>query len=218
LPIGYDGAERPQMLAIVAAASELPGPVYVHCHHGKHRGPAAAAWIAMAGGDWPAERALAWLEQAQTSPSYRQLYRQVESFVRPTADELAGVDRSFPEISEVPMLVEQMVEIDRRWQRLEEAAEAAAASDAPLSCNAALDPAHLATLLAEQLRELGRTADAQSRPTDFRALLLESEEASAALARGLAGWKSAAASRFSVEHGLEQVAETCRACHARFRD
>ena len=39
LPIGYDGVPREQAVRLVQAVKTLPGPVYVHCHHGKHRGP-----------------------------------------------------------------------------------------------------------------------------------------------------------------------------------
>src|SRR5436305_114465 len=45
LPVGYDGIPRGRVLALAKAARDLPGPVYVHCHHGKHRGPAAVAAI-----------------------------------------------------------------------------------------------------------------------------------------------------------------------------
>jgi protein tyrosine phosphatase (PTP) superfamily phosphohydrolase (DUF442 family) len=43
LPVGYDGISREQAVRIIKAARTLPGPVFVHCHHGKHRGPAAVA-------------------------------------------------------------------------------------------------------------------------------------------------------------------------------
>src|SRR6185369_3210497 len=48
LPIGYDGVPVKQAERMVKAAETLPGPVYVHCHHGLHRGPAGAAVICMA--------------------------------------------------------------------------------------------------------------------------------------------------------------------------
>src|SRR5438094_677830 len=39
LPIGYDAVPREQALRIARAIRDLPGPVYIHCHHGRHRGP-----------------------------------------------------------------------------------------------------------------------------------------------------------------------------------
>jgi protein tyrosine phosphatase (PTP) superfamily phosphohydrolase (DUF442 family) len=45
LPFGYDGIPRQRILELAKAVRDLPGPVYIHCHHGKHRGPAAASAI-----------------------------------------------------------------------------------------------------------------------------------------------------------------------------
>ena len=42
VPVGYDGIPREEAWRLAKAARDLPGPVYVHCHHGMHRGPAAA--------------------------------------------------------------------------------------------------------------------------------------------------------------------------------
>src|SRR5262245_3837035 len=36
LPIGYDGVPRAKALRLARAVRDLPGPVYLHCHHGKH--------------------------------------------------------------------------------------------------------------------------------------------------------------------------------------
>ena len=41
-PIGYDGVPREQALRMIKAVQVAKGPVYFHCHHGKHRGPAGA--------------------------------------------------------------------------------------------------------------------------------------------------------------------------------
>jgi protein tyrosine phosphatase (PTP) superfamily phosphohydrolase (DUF442 family) len=40
LPIGYGGVSEEQGLRLARAVHDLPGPIYLHCHHGKHRGPA----------------------------------------------------------------------------------------------------------------------------------------------------------------------------------
>src|SRR5262249_7822843 len=41
LPFGYDGCPTARALEIIRAVRDLPGPIYLHCHHGKHRSPAA---------------------------------------------------------------------------------------------------------------------------------------------------------------------------------
>src|SRR5262245_50112426 len=43
LPHGYDGVPPERMKELAKAVRDLPGPIYIHCHHGKHRSPAAAA-------------------------------------------------------------------------------------------------------------------------------------------------------------------------------
>jgi hypothetical protein len=57
LPIGYDGVPQQQGLRIARAARDLPGAVYIQSHHGKHRGPAAAAVVRLCLDRSPAARA-----------------------------------------------------------------------------------------------------------------------------------------------------------------
>ena len=118
LPIGYDGVPREQAVKLVKAMKTLPGPVYVHCHHGKHRGPAAAAVCGLATEGWTEEQALAWMERAGTSPDYRGLYTSAREFVRPSAEELERAGTELPERAKVPALAELMVQVDERWDHL----------------------------------------------------------------------------------------------------
>src|SRR5262249_33410514 len=75
LPVGYDGAPEAQPLRLARAVRDLPGPVYVHCHHGKHRGPAAAAVVLRCLDEsCGADAATAWMRQAGTDPHYGGLY------------------------------------------------------------------------------------------------------------------------------------------------
>ena len=43
LPVTYSGIKPEEGKAIAKALEELPGPIYLHCHHGKHRSAAAVA-------------------------------------------------------------------------------------------------------------------------------------------------------------------------------
>ena len=54
IPIGYDGVDPEAQAALTRVVREIEGPVFLHCHHGKHRGPAAAAVMCMAAGDMDA--------------------------------------------------------------------------------------------------------------------------------------------------------------------
>src|SRR5262245_28510235 len=98
LPIGYDGVPREQALRIARAIRDLPGLVYLHCHHGHHRAPAAAAVANLCLDErCSATDAVAFLKEAGTSPKYKGLYASAEDFRRPTPGELDAVADDFPE-------------------------------------------------------------------------------------------------------------------------
>ena len=53
IPLGYDTVDDRAVGSLTRVAREPLGPLYVHCHHGKHRGPAAAAIICLAASCMP---------------------------------------------------------------------------------------------------------------------------------------------------------------------
>ncbi len=73
LPHGYDGIPSDRGVQLAKALRELPGPVYIHCHHGKHRSPAAAAVACVGVGFIDNKTANAFLKQAGTNPLPRTL-------------------------------------------------------------------------------------------------------------------------------------------------
>ncbi len=79
LPHSYDGVPAERAKELAKAVRDLPGPVYIHCHHGKHRSPAAAAVACVGAGLLPPSNALKVLETAGTSKSYRGLYQSAEN-------------------------------------------------------------------------------------------------------------------------------------------
>ncbi|MEZ6069075.1 MAG: hypothetical protein R3C10_02145 [Pirellulales bacterium] len=78
LPHGYDGIPEERGRELAKAVRELDGPIYIHCHHGKHRSPAAATVACVSTGLLPANEAVAVLKLAGTSPNYRGLYESAE--------------------------------------------------------------------------------------------------------------------------------------------
>src|SRR5690606_26674668 len=99
LPHGYDGISTNIQLQLASAAGTLPGPIYVHCHHGMHRGPAAAAVVCMANDGWTAAQATAWLHAAGTSTNYAGLFGTVRDFKIPSTETLRSVSTNFPEVA-----------------------------------------------------------------------------------------------------------------------
>lgn len=203
LPIGYDGvpAERVPELAS-AAATAGGGLIYVHCHHGKHRGPAAVAVLCEATASWSPQAAEAWLRKAGTAEEYTGLYRAVREFRPVTKEQLAKVG-VLPEVAKTPALVDTMVKLDDRFDLLKAAQKAGRKADA----------ASHATLLWEHLRELARTEDTAKRPADYRAKLTESTQAADALRAALR-----ASSPTAADAAMKQMGESCAACHKAHRN
>ena len=108
IPFGYDGIPTNRVVELVKAAQTLDGSFYVHCHHGKHRGPAAVAVMCEAVSGWSTDLAEQWLRQAGTASDYPGLYRNVREFKLPSAAELAAV-KKLPEVAQRSSLVETMV-------------------------------------------------------------------------------------------------------------
>jgi protein tyrosine phosphatase (PTP) superfamily phosphohydrolase (DUF442 family) len=200
LPLGYGGVTREQAVRLAKAAAALPGPVYVHCHHGKHRGPTAAALMCQSRIDgWSADEAHAFLVTAGTDPRYEGLYAAVREFRPPSAEELAGETADFPEVAEVGGLAARMVEVQDAWDRLKQA---------PFGARAGL-----AVQLVEHYREAARLPEVRARPDTFLSLLAEAErgarELESAIRSGdIARWAAAA----------DRSARQCAACHRDYRD
>jgi len=217
LPVGYDGLPREQVVDLIRAVRTLPGPVFVHCHHGKHRGPTAAAVCGMATEGWSKERARLWMERAGTSPDYRGLFATVEGFREPTPEELAARVTTLPERAKVPALVTMMVRIDETFDHLKLAQKAG--FRAPLS-HPDLDPPHEALMLVELLREVRRHHEASAKGEEFLRQVGESERQAAELQRNLRGLDTAHSTgiRERAEAAFMGVGKGCTSCHARFRD
>ncbi len=211
LPFGYDGIPTNRTVELVKAAQTLGGPIYVHCHHGLHRGPAAVAVMCEAVAGWSTNVAEQWLKQAGTSPDYPGLYRSAREFKAPTAAELAAV-KTLPEVARTSSLVETMVTVDEHFARLKAAQKTAWKN---VFGQPDLAPAPEATLLWEQLRELARLADTTARPDDYRAKLADSEKAADQLRALL---KASPLDATPADDAFKKVGATCGACHKAYRN
>jgi protein tyrosine phosphatase (PTP) superfamily phosphohydrolase (DUF442 family) len=213
MPVGYDGIPRERALQLARAVRDLPGPVYVHCHHGKHRGPTAAAAIMLClEEDFTADAADAWLKQAGTDPHYKGLVGLPQTLQRPAPGELDNVSADFPEVAPVGPLAEIMVQIDERWGHLQ--ALRNAGWQTPVG-HADLDAPHEALQLVEQFRELARSADLPDRPAAFRALLDVATTNAQTLEKCL---RRPTIDGDAVEAAFRASAAACTRCHESFRD
>ena len=182
LPHGYDGISEDRVHELAKAVKDLPGPIYIHCHHGKHRSPAAAAVACVAAGLVPDTQALAILKLAGTSRRYRGLYRSAGNAKVLPPEFLDQLVVEFRETADVPLMVESMVAIEQTHDRLVRLAEANWKS---VQQDPDLDPAHQALLMHEHFTELGRTTEVRQMPEGFLRLLRDSESAARSMENAL---------------------------------
>ena len=215
VPIGYDGIKSGQALQLAQAANSLPGPIYIHCHHGNHRGPAAAAVAAVSLDGWSPETVRAWLMLAGTSTNYGGLYRDAEGFQPPPKAQLRRSPSSFVAHAPVPSLVESMVAVDHHWDALK--AVRAAQYTTPVS-QPDLVPVREARLLYELFRESARTDPRSQQNLALREALAQAAEATSALERTLAELTNGSGTRDVAESAFQSVQKSCVTCHRKFRD
>ncbi len=216
LPVGYDGVPREQGLRLARAVRDLPGPVYLHCHHGKHRGPAAAAVVRLClDPACPVEAAVEDMRRAGTDPRYVGLYDSPRKVGRPTAAELDAVAADFPEVAEVTGLAQFMVRVDECWERLKLVRDAGWVRPPK---HPDVDPPHEAVLLAEHYREAARCDDAAGRPEELRRGLEDAEQTARSLEEALRPVPGRPVDAAAAQRAFQAAADACSHCHARYRD
>jgi protein tyrosine phosphatase (PTP) superfamily phosphohydrolase (DUF442 family) len=212
IPIGYDGISTEVAIRIAKAVRDLPGPIYLHCHHGKHRGPAAAAVaVGCLEETVKAEDLVAFLQTAGADPRYTGLYEIVRSARPLSREQLDAVPNNFPEIAEVPDIVRLMVRIDQTWDRLK-ACEKVGWKPPPEHPD--VTPAHEALQLLEHFRETARLPGAENWPPTFRQNRTEAEAAATELERALRTNDGSA----TIGKAFARNAAACTHCHQSFRD
>lgn len=212
LPYGYDGIPTNRVAELAKVATTVEGPIFVHCHHGKHRGPAAVGVMCEATGTWTTNQANQFLHSAGTSSDYPGLYHAVQRFSMPSAAVLAGISTNFPAVAKTSSFVDTMVTIDGMFDRLK--AVQKAGWEAPKN-HPDVSPQHEAVLLWEQFRELGRTEDVAQRTEDFRRKLHASERITEQLRDAL---REKSRDTVAADLAFKQIGESCLNCHERYRN
>ncbi len=218
LPHGYDGVPMQRAKELAKAVREFDGPIYIHCHHGKHRSPAAASVACVAAGLIPASQSIAVLHMAGTSPHYRGLFESVRKAKPIDGAVLDELVVEFFESVEVPPLAEAMVAMGHTHDRLQLIARAAWR---PPADHPDVDPAHEALLMREQFTELLRTEYVQAEPEQFREILRASEAAARSLENALRSQStdlSRVADTANARIMLTKISANCVKCHTQYRD
>lgn len=207
IPIGYDCIPDTAAAALTRVVREIDGPIYFHCHHGQHRGPAAAAIACLASRKTSDTSALKFLELAGTGKEYAGLWRDVAAF-RPPAP-----DARLPELverAEVDSLSAAMAVLDRQWDNLKFCRDAGwkTPKDHP-----DLDPPQAALLVREAFTEAVRGLGANSPRPELKEWLTDAQAQALAIETDLAH-----ARHEQLATKLQALEQSCKTCHAKFRN
>ena len=202
VPIGYDGIDERSRGSLARVAQDIPGSIYVHCHHGKHRGPAAAAILCRADDGRSAEAARAILEKAGTGREYIGLWRDVEQFVKPGGELPALTERA-----EVESLASAMARIDRTFDRLKMLSQAKWQQPLPEH------PDVVANSEALQLLELFTESARVAKPADLQQGLQKAAALAEQLKTSVSSGDTAKSDKLLID-----FSSGCTSCHKQFRN
>jgi protein tyrosine phosphatase (PTP) superfamily phosphohydrolase (DUF442 family) len=216
LPIGYNGFDEARKLELARAVHDLPGPIYVHCHHGKHRSAGAAATVAVALGLMGTEQAIARMHVSGTAPGYKGLYACAAG-AQPLSDaQLREARVDFPAVTRPNGFVAAMVSIDEELDHLKaiEAAGWSVPTDHP-----DLVPVAVAGAIADHFRLLQDDKESKARPQAFRDMLAAAARDAQAIEDVLATPPSTGGARAAaLAAPMRALAASCKDCHVRYRD
>lgn len=205
VPIDYNAVPDSAAAAAVRIERETEGPIYFHCHHGYHRGPALAAAAVQAETNCGTDALHHYLDVAGTGTVYEGLWRDALSFDIPA---LERKRTKLVERAKVDDIHSGMAKIDRIWDRLMDArADGWATSER----EDGVHPVYESKLLEQSFRELQRTKDAQKEP-EMREWLKEAEVIAATLHTQLKGGDLAGA-----ESSFRLAKDSCQKCHDVYR-
>jgi hypothetical protein len=208
IPISYAEVSDAQRLELARAVRDLPGPVYVHCHHGKHRSPAATAALGVALGLITPDDGVAFMKEAGTSPSYAGLYACVAAAAPASAAQLDAAPALFPPVVRARGIVAAMLEVDEAFEHL---ARIAASGWRTPGDHPDLVPAAEAGRLADHLRLSGEDPDLHD---ELRRWLARADATASALEEALVAGRP----RADLDARFAAVRASCTDCHAQHRD
>jgi protein tyrosine phosphatase (PTP) superfamily phosphohydrolase (DUF442 family) len=218
LPHGYDSIPERRGEELGKAVLEHKGRIYIHCHHGKHRSPAAATVACITAGMLPPSAANSVLELAGTSPHYRGLYRSAQQAQPISVARLQALQVDFREAVDVPPLATAMVALEGSHDDLLAISKAGwkATKD-----RRDLGPIQAALLLEEHFNELLRSEESEQ-TAEFLQLLQESAATANQLKLELIKWRSVSHGETKPPPSLSQlrskIGANCQTCHQQFRD
>ena len=214
LPMGYDGCEESRVLELTRATRDgmAKGGVYIHCHHGKHRSPAAAAAVAVSMGWMTTEQAVERMMFSGTAANYTGLFDDVAACSVLPVSAIDAVNPEFPDVCMPKGMVKGMVDIDMVFDHIKEIQRAGWKTPAT---HPDLVPAAEAGRLADLFRTLAADEESTRHGPEFVAMM-KSSHAHAQQLEDLI-----VAGNGSIDTmGLlvKSLSADCKACHGAYRD
>ncbi|MEP3482098.1 MAG: hypothetical protein ABJZ55_22835 [Fuerstiella sp.] len=215
-PLGYQGISADDTQTLAHIILKFDAPIYIHCHHGQHRSPAAAAAACVTAGLMTNERAVKFLKKAGTGSEYQGLFKAVADAKPIPAAQLIQLKPTLPERADVAKLVDVMVQLDKNLSQLNSLLK----SPSTLSANQRSVALERATVLHDHFTELIRSPQHSASDLRFRKLLLTSQKTSEKIRQFLKAKPARAVSpqqTVAVTSLLKQVSDQCNQCHGTFR-
>ena len=198
IPITYGKISLEQQKMLAKAFNELKKPIYIHCHHGKHRGPAASAIVLKNHYNWKSDKLVEFMIKAGTSQEYTGLYKSVSKSKKMPVE--LWQNMKIPETAKVDALAQTMANLDRIWVKLEKQLEGE--TDKGLASSAQSNALLLKEYFIELKREPGTKFD-----EEYSAIVLKIKDLEVSLKSGKKSHKE-----------FEAVKADCKSCHSNYRD
>ena len=216
VPIKYSGMSEAAIAKIAKTFRELPAPFFVHCFHGKHRGPAGAMIGRLVLDGATREVSLAQMRQCGTSKKYEGLYRAIATAPMPSAESTTALAFDFPSTHPFEGERQSMIEMARHWDNLVLLGKR---SWKPDPAQPDLDALNEAQKLQGLVTGLNKSPELASEPDDYRGwmhgALASTNELVSALQAHRKG-DAAAAPRAAA--ALAATKQLCSTCHGSYRN
>jgi protein tyrosine phosphatase (PTP) superfamily phosphohydrolase (DUF442 family)/cytochrome c556 len=217
LPHGYDGVPENRVKELAKAVHDLDGPIYIHCHHGKHRSPAATSVACVTAGLVPSDQAVEILKLAGTGTNYKGLFRSAENAKPMSEEELDAIEVEFVETAAIPPIADAMVRLEHTFDIVKKLAEN---KWKPFAQSPDVDAAHEVLLLQEHYTEMMKLDEIKKHSGDAIELLQDSERAALALQGGVMKLQQGddAETVQQLAKAVQRIEANCKKCHEQYRN
>lgn len=219
VPIQYKGITEDQIAQIAKTFRELEAPFYVHCFHGRHRGPAAAAIGAVAIDGIDREQAIAEMRHwCSTASKYEALYAAVATADIPSADETDVYEFDFTSAHQLGGIREAMIALTRSWDEVKLIRKN---GWSPSADHPDIDPLRSATTVRDHFDACAAMDETATYADDFGEWLTASQDGMNTLVELLTDCRAAGVTEDRTERleaAYDLVSESCLECHSVYRN